>query len=44
LSLLFGQETTRAQIGRELGYSQMRVSRPLARAVATLRAGLLAEN
>jgi RNA polymerase sigma-B factor len=44
LGLRFGQEMTQSQIGEELGCSQMHVSRLLARALRTLRAGLLAER
>ncbi|WP_260634291.1 SigB/SigF/SigG family RNA polymerase sigma factor [Streptomyces angustmyceticus] len=44
LRLRFGAEMTQAEIGRELGISQMHVSRLLARAFATLRKGLLAEK
>ena len=34
---------TQAEIGKELGVSQMHISRLLARALATLREGLLTE-
>ncbi|MFH8574160.1 SigB/SigF/SigG family RNA polymerase sigma factor [Streptomyces sp. NPDC017993] len=43
IELRFGAEMTQAEIGKELGVSQMHVSRLLARALATLREGLLAE-
>ncbi|MGX1852327.1 SigB/SigF/SigG family RNA polymerase sigma factor [Streptomyces sp. NPDC055299] len=41
LQLRFGAEMTQAEIGEELGLSQMHVSRLLSRACATLRKGLL---
>jgi RNA polymerase sigma-B factor len=44
LQMRFGQEMTQAEIGRELGMSQMHVSRLLARTLARLRTGLLAEQ
>jgi RNA polymerase sigma-B factor len=44
LELRFGQEMTQAQIGAELGYSQMHVSRMLSRLLARLRAGMLTEH
>lgn len=44
LSLRFGAELTQSQIGAELGISQMHVSRLLAKAVATLRTGLLVDQ
>ncbi|WTL44448.1 SigB/SigF/SigG family RNA polymerase sigma factor [Streptomyces sp. NBC_01497] len=44
LQMRFGQEMTQSEIGEALGVSQMHVSRLLARAVSTLRAGLLTEN
>lgn len=43
LQLRFGQEMTQAEIGSELGISQMHVSRLLARTLTKLRTGLLAE-
>ncbi|WP_405719760.1 RNA polymerase sigma factor SigF [Streptomyces sp. NBC_01537] len=43
LSLRFGAEMTQAQIGAELGYSQMHVSRLLSRTLRTLRRQLLAD-
>ncbi|MEW1754687.1 SigB/SigF/SigG family RNA polymerase sigma factor [Streptomyces angustmyceticus] len=43
LELRFGAEMTQSEIGKELGLSQMHVSRLLTRACATLREGLLAE-
>ncbi len=39
----FGQEMTQAQIGAELGVSQMHVSRLLSRIVQRLRAGMSVE-
>ncbi|MGW6858400.1 SigB/SigF/SigG family RNA polymerase sigma factor [Streptomyces xanthophaeus] len=42
LYLRFGQELTQAEIGAELGISQMQVSRILARILKRLRAGMLA--
>ncbi|WP_327293375.1 SigB/SigF/SigG family RNA polymerase sigma factor [Streptomyces sp. NBC_01198] len=44
LQMRFGQEMTQAEIGAELGYSQMHVSRLLSRIVAKLRAGMLTER
>ncbi|WP_225847228.1 RNA polymerase sigma factor SigF [Streptomyces sp. HPF1205] len=44
LRMRFGEEMTQAQIGEELGYSQMHVSRLLSRTIAKLRAGLLAQE
>ncbi|MFD5394809.1 SigB/SigF/SigG family RNA polymerase sigma factor [Streptomyces sp. NPDC127097] len=44
LEMRFGQEMTQAQIGKELGVSQMHVSRLLTRALARLRAGMLNEE
>ncbi|MEW1751689.1 RNA polymerase sigma factor SigF [Streptomyces angustmyceticus] len=41
LELRFGQEMTQAQIGNELGISQMHTSRLLSRALARLREGML---
>ncbi|WP_433888008.1 SigB/SigF/SigG family RNA polymerase sigma factor [Streptomyces sp. CA-111067] len=43
LQMRFGEEMTQAQIGEELGYSQMHVSRLLSRTIAKLRTGLLAQ-
>ncbi|MFH8573988.1 SigB/SigF/SigG family RNA polymerase sigma factor [Streptomyces sp. NPDC017993] len=43
IELRFGAEMTQAEIGKELGLSQMHVSRLLARTCAALREGLLAE-
>ncbi|MFJ9411439.1 SigB/SigF/SigG family RNA polymerase sigma factor [Streptomyces sp. NPDC101393] len=43
LELRFGAEMTQSEIGKELGLSQMHVSRLLSGAYATLREGLLAE-
>ncbi|WCD83735.1 RNA polymerase sigma factor SigF [Streptomyces xanthophaeus] len=43
LYLRFGQELTQAEIGAELGISQMQVSRLLTRTLRELRAGMLAE-
>nr|WP_308379914.1 SigB/SigF/SigG family RNA polymerase sigma factor [Streptomyces sp. ISL-43] len=42
LRMRFGQEKTQAEIGTELGISQMQVSRILSRTLARLRAGMLA--
>ncbi|MFI0907756.1 SigB/SigF/SigG family RNA polymerase sigma factor [Streptomyces sioyaensis] len=44
LQLRFGAEMTQAEIGEELGLSQMHVSRLLTRACTTLRERLLAEG
>jgi RNA polymerase sigma-B factor len=44
LSMRFGAEMTQAQIGAELGYSQMHVSRLLSRTLRTLRRQLLADS
>ncbi|MDJ0385060.1 SigB/SigF/SigG family RNA polymerase sigma factor [Streptomyces sp. G-G2] len=41
LSMRFGQEMTQAEIGNELGISQMQVSRLLTRTLARLRSGML---
>ncbi|MEU8776988.1 SigB/SigF/SigG family RNA polymerase sigma factor [Streptomyces sp. NPDC048606] len=41
LRLRFGQEKTQAEIGAELGISQMQVSRLLSRTLTRLRAGML---
>ncbi|WP_405444873.1 SigB/SigF/SigG family RNA polymerase sigma factor [Streptomyces erythrochromogenes] len=41
LAMRFGQEMTQAEIGTELGISQMQVSRLLSRTLARLRAGML---
>ncbi|MFJ6752075.1 SigB/SigF/SigG family RNA polymerase sigma factor [Streptomyces sp. NPDC091266] len=43
LELRFGAEMTQSEIGKELGLSQMHVSRLLTTAYTTLREGLLAE-
>ncbi|GGO90931.1 RNA polymerase sigma factor SigF [Wenjunlia tyrosinilytica] len=43
LRMRFGEEMTQAQIGEELGISQMHVSRLLARTLTRLRTGLLTE-
>ncbi|MEU8999643.1 RNA polymerase sigma factor SigF [Streptomyces caniferus] len=43
LELRFGQEMTQAQIGSELGISQMHTSRLLTRALARLREGMLSQ-
>ncbi|MGP4000107.1 RNA polymerase sigma factor SigF [Streptomyces sp. 8N706] len=43
LQLRFGEELTQAEIGAELGVSQMHVSRLLSKVLARLRAGLLAQ-
>lgn len=42
LQMRFGQEKTQAEIGAELGISQMQVSRLLSRTLSRLRAGMLA--
>ncbi|MEV6565695.1 SigB/SigF/SigG family RNA polymerase sigma factor [Streptomyces kronopolitis] len=44
LELRFGQEMTQAQIGAELGISQMHTSRLLTRALTQLRAGMLNQS
>ncbi|MFJ8671887.1 SigB/SigF/SigG family RNA polymerase sigma factor [Streptomyces sp. NPDC093589] len=44
LELRFGAEMTQSEIGKELGLSQMHVSRLLSGAFATLREALLAET
>ncbi|OEJ52591.1 SigB/SigF/SigG family RNA polymerase sigma factor [Streptomyces agglomeratus] len=44
VEMRFGQELTQAQIGAELGVSQMQVSRLLSRVLKQLRSGMLAEN
>ncbi|WP_073495685.1 SigB/SigF/SigG family RNA polymerase sigma factor [Actinacidiphila paucisporea] len=44
LRLRFGDELTQAQIGEQLGCSQMHVSRLLSRIVARLRKGLLVQD
>jgi RNA polymerase sigma-B factor len=44
LQMRFGQEMTQAEIGAELGYSQMHVSRLLSRILAKLRTGMLIES
>ncbi|SHM42764.1 SigB/SigF/SigG family RNA polymerase sigma factor, partial [Actinacidiphila paucisporea] len=44
LRMRFGQEMTQADIGAELGYSQMHVSRLLNRLLAKLRAGMLTDR
>ena len=44
LRLRFGEELTQAQIGEQLGCSQMHVSRLLSRVVARLRSGLLTQD
>ncbi|MEV7725365.1 SigB/SigF/SigG family RNA polymerase sigma factor [Streptomyces sp. NPDC101733] len=41
LTMRFGQEKTQAEIGAELGVSQMQVSRLLSRILAELRTGML---
>ncbi|MFC9235395.1 SigB/SigF/SigG family RNA polymerase sigma factor [Streptomyces decoyicus] len=43
LRMRFGAEMTQAEIGEELGLSQMHISRLLTRACTTLRKGLMAE-
>ncbi|AOP47042.1 SigB/SigF/SigG family RNA polymerase sigma factor [Streptomyces lydicus] len=44
IELRFGQELTQAEIGAELGVSQMHVSRLLSRTLGKLRAGMLTER
>ncbi|MFF7199698.1 MULTISPECIES: RNA polymerase sigma factor SigF [unclassified Streptomyces] len=44
LQMRFGQEMTQGEIGKELGISQMHVSRLLTRILAKLRAGMLTER
>ncbi|MFI6346481.1 SigB/SigF/SigG family RNA polymerase sigma factor [Streptomyces sp. NPDC050560] len=44
LRLRFGEEMTQAEIGAELGVSQMHVSRLLSRITARLRAGVMAHD
>jgi RNA polymerase sigma-B factor len=44
LQMRFGREMTQSEIGEELGYSQMHVSRLLSRLLAKLRAGMLTEH
>ena len=44
IELRFGEELTQAQIGEQLGLSQMHVSRLLSRALSGLRKGMLAGN
>lgn len=44
IEMRFGQDMTQAQIGRELGLSQMQISRLLTGALTTLRKGLLADR
>jgi len=44
LRLRFAQEMTQAEIGAELGYSQMHISRILSRTLTKLRAGMLTDR
>lgn len=44
LQLRFGQDMTQSEIGAELGYSQMHVSRLLNRVLAKLRTGMLSDR
>ncbi|MER8188633.1 sigma-70 family RNA polymerase sigma factor, partial [Kitasatospora sp. NPDC094015] len=44
LTLRFGSELTQAEIGQQLGYSQMHISRMLKRTLGKLREALLAED
>ncbi|MFD7517386.1 SigB/SigF/SigG family RNA polymerase sigma factor [Streptomyces niveus] len=44
IEMRFGQEMTQTQIATELGLSQMRISRLLARTLTKLRTGLLTEH
>jgi len=41
IEMRFGQEMSQAEIGREVGVSQMHISRLLNRTLTTLRTGLL---
>jgi RNA polymerase sigma-B factor len=43
LEMRFGREMTQSEIGEELGYSQMHVSRLLSRTLTKLRSGMLTE-
>ncbi|MFG2887951.1 SigB/SigF/SigG family RNA polymerase sigma factor [Streptomyces sp. NPDC048248] len=43
IDLRFGAEMTQTEMGKEMGLSQMHISRLLTRTLATLREGLLAE-
>lgn len=44
IDMRFGREMTQSQIAKELGLSQMHISRLLSRTLATLRDGLLTDN
>ncbi|WTO66134.1 SigB/SigF/SigG family RNA polymerase sigma factor [Streptomyces sp. NBC_00212] len=44
VSMRFGRELTQAEIGRELGVSQMQVSRLLSRILTKLRAGMVEDR
>ncbi|MFB8352879.1 RNA polymerase sigma factor SigF [Streptomyces niveus] len=44
IEMRFGQEMTQTQIATELGFSQMHISRLLARTLAKLRTGLLTDS
>lgn len=44
IDMRFGQEMTQAQIGDELGISQMHVSRLLSRILRKLHDGMLAQD
>ncbi|MFJ6182199.1 SigB/SigF/SigG family RNA polymerase sigma factor [Streptomyces sp. NPDC092295] len=44
LEMRFGEEKTQAEIGAELGVSQMQISRLLSRTLAELRSGMLATD
>ncbi|KPC81007.1 MULTISPECIES: SigB/SigF/SigG family RNA polymerase sigma factor [Streptomyces] len=44
IDMRFGQEMTQAQIGEELGISQMHVSRLLSRIIRRLRSGMLTQD
>jgi RNA polymerase sigma-B factor len=44
IDMRFGQEMTQAQIGEELGISQMHVSRLLSRVLRKLRSGMFAQD
>ena len=44
LQLRFGQEMTQAEIGAEIGYAQMHVSRLLSKTLSKLRSGMLSDE
>ncbi|MFH8569548.1 sigma-70 family RNA polymerase sigma factor [Streptomyces sp. NPDC017993] len=43
IELRFGAQMTQSEIGKDMGLSQMHISRLLARVLATLREGVFAE-